>query len=45
VTFVHHFVTVWVVVKTDEHIVNQWFTASVVTTMVDFQKVVLKSWG
>ena len=45
VTLVHHFVTVLAVVKTNEYLVNQWLTVSVVTTMVDFQKVVLKSWG
>jgi hypothetical protein len=45
VTFERHFVTVWTVVKTDEDIINQRFTVSVVTLWAIFQKVVLKSRG
>jgi hypothetical protein len=45
VTLVHHFVTVWTVTKPNEHLVNQWFTVSLVTTRVDFRKVILKSRG
>ena len=40
VTLVHHFVTVWTSVKSDENTVYQWSTLLFVTTEVAFQKVV-----
>ena len=40
VTLVHHFVTVWTSVNSDENTVYQWFTLLFVTTEVAFQKVV-----